>query len=86
MWHHGTSCFSGIGPWFLGHGIIGLGLALIIIFSLIILAYRLFRSNDTKPSENRDARDSLLILEQRLAKGEISEEEYRRIRTVLTGE
>lgn len=86
MWNHGTSCFSGIGPWFFGHGLIGLGLTLIIIFSIILLAYKLYRTKDTKPSVNRDTHDSLGILEQRLAKGEINEEEYRRIRTLLTGE
>jgi putative membrane protein len=83
MWHQGMSCFSGVGHWFFGHGIIGSSLTLIVFFGLIVLAYRLFRSNDTKPSASRDERDSLLILEQRLAKGEISEEEYQRIRAIL---
>jgi putative membrane protein len=86
MWHQGASCFSEVGHWFFGHGIIGSGLTLIVLCGLIVLTYRLFRSNDTKPPASRDTRDSLLILEQRLAKGEISEEEYRRIRTILTGE
>jgi len=86
MWHQGANCFSGIGQGFFGHGIFGLSLTLIVFFGLIVLAYRLFQSNDTKPPASRDTRDSLLILEQRLAKGEISEEEYRRIRAILTGE
>lgn len=83
MWHQGMSCFSGVGHWFFGHGIIGSGLTLIVFFGLIVLAYRLFRSKDTKIPASRDERDSLLILEQRLAKGEISEEEYQRIRAIL---
>ena len=86
MWHQGLSCFSGFGHGFFGHGIFGIGLTLIVISGLIVLAYRQFRSNDTHPRPSRDARDSLLILEQRLAKGEISEEEYRRIRAILTSE
>ena len=86
MWHQGASCFSGVGHWFFGHGIVGLGLTLIVFFGLVVLAYKLFRSNDTKHPASRDTRDSLLILEQRLAKGEISEEEYQRIRAILTSE
>lgn len=83
MWHQGMSCFAGVGHWFFGHGIIGSSLTLIVFFGLIVLVYRLYRSNNTELPATRDARDSLLILEQRLAKGEISEEEYRRIRAIL---
>jgi putative membrane protein len=86
MWYQGASCFAGGGHWFFGHGIIGFGLAFIVFFGLIVLVYRLFRSNNTELPASRDARDSILILEQRLAKGEISEEEYRRIRAILTGD
>jgi putative membrane protein len=38
-----------------------------------------------KAGENKDTKDSLEILAKKFARGEITEEEYRRIRDILTG-
>jgi putative membrane protein len=73
----------GFGQWFSGHGIFSVILNIIIIAALVALIIRLFRSGGSSPSANRDASDTINILEQRLAKGEINEEEYLRIRGIL---
>ncbi len=95
MWHEGIHCFSQWGQGVMGHGFmgqgvmgygfLGVGLKLLFFIALIVLVYKAFRPGKTPPPENRDAKDSLMILDQRLAKGEITEEEYHRIRKILTG-
>lgn len=90
MWQEGIGCFSGwghgfMGNGFMGYGFFGIGLKLLFLIALIVLLYKAFRPGKTLPPENRDARDSLMILDQRLARGEITEEEYHRIRKILTG-
>ncbi len=69
----------------MGHGMFGSGFLAWVIFLLIIVLIvlglgRLFRSGE-KPSA--DTRDSLKILDDRFARGEISEKEYLKMRDVL---
>lgn len=83
MWYPDIDCSIGFEHWSSANGILGLSLNLIIIVALILLMYKLFRPCRQTPPENRDARDSLVILKQRLTKGEINEDEYQRIRSIL---
>jgi putative membrane protein len=76
-------CFMGIGQWFSGHGIFSVLLNIIIITALVGITIKLFRIGGSPPAANQDAADTINILEQRLAKGDISEEEYLRIRDIL---
>jgi len=73
----------GFGQWFPGHWIGWFGLNMIIVIALILLLYKLFRPRTTTPQEDRDSRDSLVILERRLAEGKVSQEEYQSIRNIL---
>lgn len=85
MWYQGDGCASGFGPWFPGHGLVGLGLNIVIVVAVLLLLFRLFRSGTSAPRDNRDARDSLALLDRRLAEGKIDREEYQRIRDILGG-
>lgn len=69
----GASGSIGIGWMFLA-----MGFRLLIFIGLIVFAVRLFRSYTNKSN------DTLKILDERFAKGEISEEDYLKRRTVLS--
>lgn len=83
MWNQSAGCFMGIGQWLSSHWIGGFGLKMLIVIALAFLLYKLIRSGKTAPRENQDARDSLVLLENRLAEGKISSEEYQNIRNIL---
>jgi putative membrane protein len=68
----------GFGPF---GGLLGLVLFLFIIYMIAKLVMSLF----SRPNANPDRQDSLTILKNRLAKGEITQEEYSRMREILTG-
>lgn len=57
---------------------LAMGFRLLIFIGLIILAVKLFKSYTNKSN------NTLKILDERFAKGEISEEEYIKRRTILS--
>lgn len=63
--------------WPTGWIVFGVGVVLLIVF-LVLLAVFLFRWAEGKPS--RSKREALEILKERLARGEITEEEYERLK------
>ncbi len=75
---------AGLGHWFFGGGIIGVGLTALIIILIVSLVLRLMRGNQQNNFQNSDRLDSLMILKNRLAKGEITEQEYKKIKDVLS--
>ena len=83
MWHCNWG-FPMHGGWFFGHGPFGLLLLVlltIVVVSLLIRLGRTLFARDGAP--NKDSRDSLEILRARFARGEISAEEYQRMREIL---
>ncbi len=70
----------GLGHGMFGAGFLGWAITLLIIVLVVLVLGRFFRS-DKKPSA--DTRDSLKILDDRFARGEISEQEYLKMREVL---
>jgi putative membrane protein len=73
MWHnmHG---FGGGFNWF----------GLLIIIAIVVIIYLLIRNNSYNRSQSRRASQTPLeILQERLAKGEISKEEYRELKNEL---
>lgn len=68
-----------------GGGGFGFGflLNLLVLGLLGFLAYRLIQRFSDRSGGDRDRRDSLEILKRKYASGDISEEEYRRIRNIL---
>ncbi len=76
--------FSGMGGGFFPGGILSILIWGMVIAGLVYLGVRLFRfSGPEKESSFKDTRDSLEIVKTRYARGEISEEEYNRMRDVL---
>jgi uncharacterized membrane protein len=58
----------------------------LIIFLLVYLGTRIYRSiTSEKPSSIRDKLDSLAILKARFANGELSGEEYHKMKQVISG-
>lgn len=73
MWHnmHG---FGGGFNWF----------GFLIIIAIVVIIYLLIRNNSYNRSQSRRASQTPLeILQERLAKGEISKEEYRELKNEL---
>lgn len=72
---------AGIGHWFFGGGIMGLLIMTLIIILIATLVINLIRSN--KAVRKNDTTDSLNILQMRFANGEITEQEYKKMKSVL---
>lgn len=70
---YGASNTFGVGPYFLM-----MGFRLLIFIGLIILAVKLYK----KHSNNHN--NSIRILDEKFAKGEINEEEYLKRKTILS--
>jgi putative membrane protein len=86
MWNCNTWAggpYHGMGKFFMGFGPFGGLLSLFFVLLLIYLAVRTVRSFIPSPKASSDREDSLGILKNRLAKGEISQEEYHRMREIL---
>ncbi len=75
---------AGLGHWFFDGGIIGFSLTALIIILLAALVLKIIRGPQQKKSQNFDRLDSLKILKNRFAKGEITEQEYKKIKEVLS--
>jgi putative membrane protein len=60
------------------------GVGMIVFWGLLIWAvYALFTSNTRRLGQNHHHHDARRILDERLARGEISAEEYRRLRDLI---
>jgi putative membrane protein len=69
-----------MGHWMFGGGFFGWAITLVIIVLVVLVLGRLFKSGG---NPSTDTRDSLKILDDRFARGEISEQEYLKMREVL---
>ncbi|MBU2481475.1 MAG: SHOCT domain-containing protein [Proteobacteria bacterium] len=78
---------AGLGHWFFGGGLWGLGITVIILGIIVVVALKLVRASQhtqhRKP-EDADRLDSLMILKDRFAKGQITEQEYKKMKEVLS--
>jgi len=82
MLHHGWGFMYGPGQgWFMG----GFGslFGLLLMGLLILLVVRLFQGASSGSSARRDSEDSMEILKRKYANGDISTEEFRKIRSLL---
>jgi len=84
MWRYGHfPHFSWMGSFSPG-GIVSMLIWVLIILALVYLAIKLFRALTSEEiKQNRDKSDSIDILKVRYARGEISQEEYFRMREIL---
>jgi putative membrane protein len=56
----------------------------LIILILVLLAIKLYRSlRPSRPGQFRDQHDSLAILKDRYARGELSDEEFVKMKNIL---
>ncbi|EMG38606.1 Short C-terminal domain containing protein [Desulfocurvibacter africanus PCS] len=76
--------FSGPG-FFWGGGLIGLLLKILIVAGIVWLALRIIDGIRNRQTSGDDKDHSMRILKVKYARGEISEDEYRRMREVLDG-
>lgn len=73
---------NGMGTGFFGPGIMGI-LLVIIVIAVIAVAMVLFKNKSNHNTANTDGNNSLGTLKERLARGEILEEEYNRLKQKL---
>lgn len=73
----------GISKFFIGFGPFGGLLSLLFFILVIYLIFKIVRSFLPTSKATSDKNDSLLILKNRLAKGEITQEEYSRMYEIL---
>lgn len=85
MWNCNWGYPFGHGGWFMGHGLFGMVFGILLFLLILSLAITLVRSLIPKAVGNRDKKDSLEILREKFARGEISAEEYHRLRNILSG-
>lgn len=79
-WFGGPGGPSGYGGyWFFGMML----LRGLFYVAVAILIYKLIKSYTGNAKQNRSSEDALEILNQRLARGEIDEDEYKRKREIL---
>ncbi len=74
---------AGFGHWFFGGGILGFGFTALIIIIIAALVLKFIRAPQRRKSENSDTLDSLMILKSRFAKGEVTEQEYKKMKEAL---
>ena len=73
---------TGFGHWFFGGGILGFGFTVLIIIIIAALVLKLIRAPQRRKSETSDTLDSLMILKSRFAKGEVTEQEYKKMKAL----
>lgn len=86
MWNCGNWAVGlpfGLDKYFIGFGPFGGILGLLLLFIILYFIIKLIMSFLPKPNADVDKTDSLEILKNRFAKGEISQEDYQRMRDLL---
>lgn len=86
MWNCGNFGIGlpfGLGKYFMGLGPLGGIAGLLLLFIILYFIIKLFMSFLPKPNADVDKNDSLEILKTRFAKGEITKEDYQRMRELL---
>ena len=86
MWNCGNWGIGlpfGLGKYFVGLGPFGGILGLLVLLLILYVATKLVLSFLPRANADVDKNDSLEILKNRFAKGEISPEEYQRMRELL---
>jgi putative membrane protein len=78
-----TGGYPGAGNFPFGVGTFGGIMGLLIIIVLLVLLYKLFKALTPGTNAASDKNDSFMILKSRFARGEISLDEYQRMKGVL---
>ena len=83
MWNCNLGFPMAHGGWLLGQGPLGLLLHLLLAIAFVYVLIRIGQAIFARGGANKDSGDSLEILRARFARGEISAEEYQRMRGIL---
>ncbi len=86
MWNCGNWAIGlpfGLDKYFVGFGPFGGILGLLLLFLILYFIIKLIMSFLPKPNADVDKNHSLEILKTRFAKGEITKEDYQRMREIL---
>jgi len=75
---------GGWSNWPMGGGLFGLLLTILLLAGLIYVFALILQNFRPRPSSRTDRDDSLAILRARFARGEISSEEYERMKDFLS--
>ncbi len=78
MWNCNWGPFSQL-------GIIGMLINIMMLVTIVYIVALTVRAFKSKDRPINDTRDSLEIVKRKFASGEISEEEYQRMKEILTG-
>ena len=84
MWNCNFGYPFAHGGWFMGPGPFGPLMGILFLVFIVYLGVLIFRNVTKGKNANRDASDSLEIVKTKFARGEISEEEFRRMKEILT--
>ena len=84
MWNCNLGFPLAHGGWLLGHGPLGLLLHFLLAIVFVYVLIRIGQAIFVGRGARRDSSDSLEILRVRFARGEISAEEYQRMREILS--
>ncbi|XPV75126.1 MAG: SHOCT domain-containing protein [Desulfovibrio sp.] len=84
MWNCSFGFMNGGGPgWFMGGGVFGFIWMILLILLVVHLATKVYQNFSSRQTGNSDRDDSMIILKEKFAKGELTAEEYQRMKEVL---
>lgn len=84
MWNCSWGNPYGYGEWFMGHGLFGWLISFLIMFTIIYIIFRIIMAFFPNKSSQHTNSNSLEILKVKFASGEITEDEYHRMKDILT--
>ncbi|MBW6452384.1 MAG: hypothetical protein K0A92_01200 [Methyloprofundus sp.] len=73
------------GPPFIHYGMVGMVINIMMLVAILYIVVLIVRALFSKTQPNRDTRDSLEIIRHKYASGQITEQEYLRMKEILTG-
>lgn len=84
MWNCNWGIWSGGHGGFMGGGLFGFIWMILLVFIAVYLGSKLFQAFSSRQGGRQDRDDSLNIIKEKFAKGELSDDEYHRMKDVLT--
>nr|WP_287410230.1 SHOCT domain-containing protein [Pseudodesulfovibrio sp.] len=85
MWSCNFGILNGGGPgWFMGGGMFGFIWMILFALIAVYLISKLFQAFTSRQGGRPDRDDSLNIIKEKFAKGELTADEYQRMKEVLT--
>ena len=67
------------------YGMVGMLVNIVMLVTIIYIIVLIVRSLLAKAKPNKDTSDSIEIIKHKFARGEISEEEFQRMKEILAG-